>query len=253
MIEFLLAAVTMFKVVHDTVVVKLPDSVGVLVHGPVTVAPPQERNVLWLVLPNLLLVAITAYYAWQTRRTVQEMRAARAAQVAPRLVPTIKMLGPTFVSFEVLNAGPGPAIDLECKLSLEPGGPEWRWKWPILSSGDHQGFTPNGKHPDGSDFHPELDQVLKHYKSFKLVSTCKDTLGQTHPHDDHADLADAILTLGAGVHWVRDPAERAFSEAQKLNREVEALRRAMERLVRLEEVDQDRGKEGFPTGGPTPS
>jgi hypothetical protein len=30
-------------------------------------------STLWMVLPNLLLVIITAYYAWQTRQTVKEM------------------------------------------------------------------------------------------------------------------------------------------------------------------------------------
>lgn len=193
---------------------------------------PIEWSTLALVVATFALVGITWYYAVQTRHTVREMKAAREAQVAPRLVPAIAMLGPTFVSFRVLNAGSGAALEVVCRFALEPSGPQWRWTWPILQSGDQQDFTPSGKHPDDTPFSPDLEQVLKHYSSLRLSSTCKDSLGRVHRHEDQIDLTQTIDSLGgAGVHFKRDPIAQALSEASKLVREVEGARRALEQVV----------------------
>jgi hypothetical protein len=75
------------------------------------------------------LVGATIYYALQTRQTVEQtrqtveqMKAARAAQVLPRLVPTLSKLPAANVLLEILNAGPGPAFNVDVELILEPNG-----------------------------------------------------------------------------------------------------------------------------------
>lgn len=221
------------QAIHDTALDTTIREVAAHTASSPSMMNPTEWLTLALVVATFALVVITAYYAIQTRRTVVEMRAAREAQVAPRLVPTIAMLGPTFVAFRVLNAGPGPALDVDCELALAPDGPKWRWTWPILSSGAHQDFTPQGKHPDGTPFAPQSDQVLKHYKSLNLTSTCKDALGREHRHEDRAELAQTIGSLGeAGVHFTREPVSHALSQAGKLIEQVVAIRAALENLAR---------------------
>lgn len=103
----------------------------------------SERLLLGLLTPSeilalltLVLVVVTAYYAWQTQRTVQEMRRARSAAVLPRLAVSVKALGAGVGWPEVANIGPGPAIDAEVRLSFQPAGPQVLWRAHVVASGE---------------------------------------------------------------------------------------------------------------------
>jgi hypothetical protein len=66
------------------------------------------------------LALITAYYAWQTHRIVREMRATRAAQVLPHLVTRIRHYPGGGGVLRILNAGLGPALNVDVVITLEP-------------------------------------------------------------------------------------------------------------------------------------
>jgi hypothetical protein len=70
-----------------------------------------------------VLVVVTAWYAWQTQRMVEEMRAARAAQVRPRVVPTLHREASGSLVPRLVNVGSGPAVGVVLAVSLEPDGP----------------------------------------------------------------------------------------------------------------------------------
>jgi hypothetical protein len=85
-----------------------------------------------------VLVVITGYYAKQTHDTVVEMRTARGAQILPKLVPTLEPIAPDHSFLRIVNAGAGPALNVELELILEPGGSVRRWKSAIVSAGETQ-------------------------------------------------------------------------------------------------------------------
>lgn len=192
---------------------------------------PQEPSglVLWTVLPNLLLVIITAYYAWQTRATVKEMREARGAQVLPKLVPTFEIAGPVVMFPRVVNIGPGSATEIECTLKLEPDGPEWPWRWALLASGAGQSFTPAGNHPDGTPFSPYTEQIKKHYTHLSLSASYRDATGRKHTSRETAEIRETLdLVQRVGVHWSPEPIDEIEKHLEKGAKEIEALRRAIE-------------------------
>lgn len=72
-----------------------------------------------------VLVIATIYHAKQTRETVKEMKASRSVQVLPRLVPTLAKLPAAQVLLRVVNAGAGPAFNVDVQLILDlPVGAE---------------------------------------------------------------------------------------------------------------------------------
>ena|SRR5690348_5092026 len=95
---------------------------------------------------TLVLVAVTAYYAWQARQMVGEMRAARASQYSPMLVPRIvahTMFG-HLGKYVVQNVGGGPALAIDVRLHLEPGASAWHLQTTALAPGELRPFSHEG-------------------------------------------------------------------------------------------------------------
>ena len=80
-----------------------------------------------------ILVFITAYYAWQTRKMVKEMEIARRYQFIPslKIKPTHLYIGDSF-DIEITNIGLGPAKNIKGKIILEPNGDEIDIIYPML-------------------------------------------------------------------------------------------------------------------------
>src|SRR5918995_1084347 len=95
-----------------------------------------------IVALTVALVGVTGYYAWETHRMVDEMRKARAAQLLPKLVLTVKSLGGGNGLWRVQNVGPGPATDVDVQIAPAPGGPPRRWKEPVVVPGEGHDFIP---------------------------------------------------------------------------------------------------------------
>jgi uncharacterized membrane protein YfcA len=98
-----------------------------------------ERLFLGLMTPSeilavltAVLVLVTAYYAWQTRRTVIEMKRARATAVLPRVAVKVHTLAGGIGWIRVVNVGPGPALDLDATLTFQPDGWDTRWRAHVL-------------------------------------------------------------------------------------------------------------------------
>lgn len=75
---------------------------------------------LILIILNLLLVIITGVYAYLTRRMVLEMKIARENQTDANLVATPISADRVYAEVQLVNAGPGAALDVELSISLEP-------------------------------------------------------------------------------------------------------------------------------------
>ncbi len=153
-------------------------------------------NIILAVLTGVL-VMVTVYYAYQTHLTVEEMKAGRSAQVFPHLIPTIKMYGGGGGVLRVTNAGPGPALAVDVRLVLEPGGKERPWKTPVVAPGEQHEFVPE---PDGPNGLMSLDALTAKYSTYRLHGTYKDALGTPHTVDESLDIREFWETTKAVEH-----------------------------------------------------
>jgi hypothetical protein len=76
-----------------------------------------------LVIVTIILVAVTGYYAYQTRNTVKEMKKGNEMQFLPSLVvtyytPVDTAGGIRKIRFLVHNVGKGTALDVRINLSI---------------------------------------------------------------------------------------------------------------------------------------
>jgi len=149
---------------------------------------------------TLVLVGATIFYAWQTRQTVEEMRAARATQVLPRLVPTFAKLPAGNVLLRIVNAGSGPAFNVDVELIPEPGGDPIRYVAPVMSPGEYQDFLAPGEGSGQTEI--QLAAISTIFKTVQLKGSCSDALGTTHRVDEAMDIAHYAQVYLAGT-WVR--------------------------------------------------
>jgi len=71
-------------------------------------------------LLTLVLIAVTAYYAFQNRRMVKEMERTRELSLLPRLALEFHRLGSATVTLSICNVGPGAALDVDVRMVYEP-------------------------------------------------------------------------------------------------------------------------------------
>jgi hypothetical protein len=203
-----------------------------------------ERMFLGLLTPSeilailtLVLVAVTAYYAWQTRRTVVEMRKARASAVLPRVMITIKALGAQIGWPQITNVGVGPAIDVRARMTYLPGGPEVVWRAHVLAPGEvHQLFAPDPDSP-GQVIH-HLDKLVKHYSHIRLVATYRDALGEAVASDETFEIREWWqIVQDAKVRLPHDPAEETVKELTNIGKQLKSLADDLKALRQRDEKD----------------
>jgi len=92
------------------------------------------RDALWAsVLLTIVLVVISAFYAWQTRQTISEMVKARKGEFIPHVRAELKWLGPVFLVLKVTNFGKGPAMNVNVEITFLPSNEKRIWDDAILS------------------------------------------------------------------------------------------------------------------------
>jgi hypothetical protein len=117
---------------------------------------PSDINII----ASLLLVLVTAIYAYLTWRMVSEMRRAREEETTPYLIASLFPIGQKFVKLQIHNAGRGPALNVEADIRFNPanGTQSHHWKHPIMLPGTHEDFR-----IPGSEFN--IDKLAEIYQS----------------------------------------------------------------------------------------
>jgi hypothetical protein len=175
----------------------------------------------------VVLVLVTAYYAWQTREMAKEMRSARLLSLLPKLVLHVKMIGPTFGDVVVRNVGPGAAIDADLALTFEGSEAaereERRWLAHVIAPGEDHEFLP------GNEIRSMDDLVAKH-PTIALEGKIRDAFGQTHVVDERIDVAEFWGRLeNANERWVESADRKVVRELEKIRKELEAIQRHLRR------------------------
>jgi hypothetical protein len=172
------------------------------------------------------LVAVTTYYAIQTRATVTEMRRARGIQVMPKLVARLELLGGGGGLLRVENVGPGPGLDIDIELILEPDGPTRNWKTPVMASGEGHSFQPVPGTQNPSSW-IQLDKLVENYTVFRIRGTSKDSLGQVYPIDDAFDIQEFWnLTVAAERIRPHEYGREAVKTLEKMEKHLGVLAKA---------------------------
>ena len=169
----------------------------------------------------VVLVGITGYYALQTKRMAEEMRAARLLNLLPKLVLDVEMIGPAFGDVVVRNVGPGAAVDVDLTLMFEGSEPEERrWLAHVIAPGEKHEFLP-------ADGIGSMDALVAKHPTIALSGTLRDALGQTHTVAERINVAAAWARLKSAQHrWEESAERRVVRELEKIREELRRRRAA---------------------------
>ena len=175
------------------------------------------------------LVLITAYYAWQNRAMVREMRQARGVPLLPKVVPTLRLLGAGHCLPRITNIGPGAATDVDVNVGFAPGGPVRRWISPIVVPGEIHDFyiQEESQTPDLTI----ADQLITKYSQLTLQGSYKNVIGESFTVDETVDIKELWELAKSSQHL--QPQEDPLAKRMKeLHGELKGIHKALERMVR---------------------
>ena len=126
---------------------------------------------------NLILVIITAVYAYLTWRMVREMKVARENQSDSYLAASPVSMGTIHAQIQLENAGPGPALDIELSISLDPplDTTERNWHHPVLLVNQKEHFLIPQKRGGSLD---SLQQLGERHTNLNVELKWKNIFGK---------------------------------------------------------------------------
>lgn len=172
----------------------------------------------------VVLVAVTAYYAWQTHEMADEMKQARLLSLAPNVRLDVRMLSAVYGVPVARNVGTGPALD--CDLHLHFGARDHtidhrRWLAQVLAPGDEHQILP----PEGV---ANISNLVGRFPVIRLEGNVSDVFGERHVVDETMDLVDWWTNLErAGRRFEEEPAALAVRELEGIKKELAAIRAKM--------------------------
>lgn len=167
------------------------------------------------------LVLLTAYYAWQTRSMVLEMRNARQLSLRPKIALDVELLGPKFGVIVVANVGAGAALDSRLTLvfhNADGENEEREWIDHLIAPGERHEFLP----PKDVN---NMDQLVATYPRVSARGTVVDLFGDTIDVNETIAIAEAWERIGTLSHRWQEPAP------DRLIRGVEDIQKAIERAA----------------------
>lgn len=184
---------------------------------------------LAIVLLTALLAAITAYYAWQNRQMVDEMRQSRELSVRPKLAMSIFMLGPTYGLARLVNTGQGPALHVDVTLAFhrrDGSAPlERRWQSTFMPPGEVHDFI----EPDELGDIQTVEALAKACSEITVNGTMQSSLGTSlEVNETTGDLQEWFAMSAAAQHvWEAEPRRKIPNELEKIRKELEKVNRSL--------------------------
>jgi hypothetical protein len=180
------------------------------------------------------LVAITAYYAWQTQNMVREMRDSRELSVLPKVTVDLSWLGPVNPVPAIINVGQGPALNADLNVTFEPIDPDAdsavtrHWRWNVIAPGERIRLFPPERAPGQL---MGADELVARYASIRVSGIIYDSLGKRREVDHSLqDLKQWSDLLGdAQIVADKTPAEEIANEIKALTKEVKNVRSEMQK------------------------
>lgn len=158
---------------------------------------------------TIALVLVTIYYARQTRRSVEEVVAARAASIKPSIRLHFGTLPPDQVFLIVENVGTGPALGVDLRFALTgftSGADVQTYATPMLRVGEARKFL----YPTwGKVELMQLKSLQDVPVSIELTGMCMDTDGRQYDIHDAIHFSEAQGQLALLPWHLERPDEAA--------------------------------------------
>ncbi len=158
-----------------------------------------------------VLIIITAYYAWQTRRTVVEMQRTRSAAMRPHLSVGFDHLGARKAFVKVTNSGPGTAFNVRLNIDFGPGASSSAWHSPLLAAGASERFK-----PPGDEY--SMDKLSELYERINVLGRCTDAEGEEIAFEDSIHVREhwAALTASDNLLPPEDQLKKIAGELHEI-------------------------------------
>ncbi len=182
-----------------------------------------ETAVKWTDIANLALVAVlvgaTCYYAWRTHSMVKEMREARRMQLLPRLKLTLHWIGVNHSDVRIVNAGVGPAVDVEMDVWFGEERYDLRqWKKPLMAPGEYAEFFYPLTEKNQT---PTNDEIKDLWRTVNMSARYKDAVGESFTANESLDVGSLWDAAVGSREAVQEP------EIRKIREKLERIEKAL--------------------------
>jgi hypothetical protein len=183
----------------------------------------------YLVIVTTILAAITAFYAWQTKKTVDALKDSTKSQFRLFLKASIFSIGPSAFALEITNVGKGPAKEVSVEFKVEEFDETDRtWTQTLLMPNDFQRFfIPKGKTETAHDIKYFQDNDV----TLELACKFKDIFGEQHSYSETMDVSkyarqvdDVVsLYLEKTIDKIANGIEDIASKFNKIDKRLEGM------------------------------
>jgi len=178
-----------------------------------------ETATIALAIATIALVGITAYYALQTRNTVNAVKISAELSIRPHLKGTINMMGPVAINLMISNVGNGPAQTINLQYSLENVDDSGRnWNKPLLMSKDKEEFfipTSENTTEMGIDYFKNNPSILH------ITGEYYDLLGKKYSMNDSINITEYVAQFQqTQIRYKEDPLEKIANYLEKIKDEL---------------------------------
>jgi hypothetical protein len=142
------------------------------------------------VVVTAVLVGVTGFYAWQTKKTVESLEKSTRYQFYPFLKAYLGMKGPTHLELIIMNVGKGPAKDVEVEFLVE-ASPNTRKKWrhQLLMPDDFQKFlVPKNE----SEVETEIAYFENNQTTLRIKTSYSDLLNNPLSNEQTIDVTSYV-------------------------------------------------------------
>lgn len=170
-----------------------------------------------LVAVTAVLVGITAYYAKQTKKTVDSMDKATEAQFMPYLKASLAQIGPVALDLQLTNVGKGPAREIEVEYFVQEIADSARkWTQTLMMPDDHQRFFIPSK--DGQAV-PSDDYYKVNQTTVIIKWKCKDIFEKPHSNQETIDVSAYVKQFDTvSAHYEERPLDEIASDMGNISR-----------------------------------
>lgn len=143
-----------------------------------------------LIIATFSLVVLTAYYAIQTKHTVNVLRKTVELSAQPHIKGVLQPLGPVAFDLLIKNTGNGPANNIKLSYWIEECEQTKRnWTKQLMMPNDSdEFFIPINE----NDNKLEMDYFKNNQATIKIVGQCYDIMGKEHEINDSIDVTSYV-------------------------------------------------------------
>jgi len=143
-----------------------------------------------LVAVTSVLVVLTGFYAFQTKKTVDVLKKTAEMEFLPKIKGHVHMVGPVHLHIRVSNVGKGSAIGLQVTFVVVGTNTVKRnWTQPLFVPGDFQDFPiPKSESEEESS----VPYFQENETKIEITSTFSDILGKRHSNSESINISEFV-------------------------------------------------------------